>query len=279
MRRARQRADPFPRIWTHRTIGGELRRVLRECLALSAVAVPGDVHRARLALKRARAVLRLAGACGLGFATAQRRLLAQHARQLGSMRDQAVVAELARDWAAKVRGVERRCAFAIAENATVELPVINWVNWIAWLTEERERLASETWSVIGRRQLQRALAKAVRRVRKTHIVGTGEASAEELHEWRKAVIVLREQLYVLGPLLSRPQRRLPQRLHELSRRLGAVGDCRMVISAAAAIRVPFEASAGRGPLIVRAQERRDKAIREAARLWLALKPALRRRLI
>ena len=279
MSRARPRADNLPRLWAHRALGEELQRVLRECLALAVAAVPGDVHRARLSLKRARAVLRLAEGCGLGSATTLRHQLARHARQLAAVRDQSVVTELARECATEFRGDARRCALAVAASATLEHEVIRWASWIKWLSEQTDRLARQPWPVVSRQQLRRTLAKSVRRTRKTHIARTGEASAEELHEWRKAVIVLREQLHVLRPLLSRPQRGLPRRLHELSRRLGAVGDWRMVINAMVGTHAHVEVSTGRGHLIAHAQDRRHQAIKQACRQWVALKPALRRRLI
>lgn len=279
MSRARQRADSLPRLWSHRSLQAELHRVLRDCLACAVAAVPRDVHRARLALKRARAVLRLAEVCGVDAAAARRRQLARHARRLAAARDQTVVAELARQCAAEFRGDARRCALAVAASAGLEPKVIAWASWMRRLKEEGDRLGRQPWPAMNRGHLRRALAKSVRRARKTHVARTGEASAEELHEWRKAVIMLREQLYVLRPLLSRPQRGLPLRLHELARRLGAVGDWRMVIKAMVGTHAHVEVSTGRGRLIAHAQERRHRAIKQACRQWVALKPALRRRLI
>jgi CHAD domain-containing protein len=278
MSRAEQRRNRLPRLWQHEALGAGLQRVLFRCLDLAAKAVPEDVHRARLALKRARAILRLGEALGLVWAGAARARLARHARRLGIARDWAVVSGLARECAPGLRGEAQRCAQAVA-GAPPIAGAVRLAAWSRWLGSERGRLVLCPWPALTRHRLRRVLAKSVRRARKQSRAAGDTPGAGALHEWRKAVIVLREQLYVLQPLVVRPQVRLAAQLHEVARKLGAAGDWQMLIDA---VRGPSRRTAlegGPGRLIAHAHDARHRAIAQARGAWSPLRRALRRKLV
>ena len=278
MSRAEQRRNRLPRLWQHEALGTGLQRVLLRCLELAAEAAPENVHRARLALKRARAVLRLGEALGLPWAGAARCRLARHARRVGTARDWVVVAGVARESALILRGDAKRCALAVA-GAPPTAGAVRLSAWSRWLINERVRLAACPWPALTRRRLRRVLAKSERRARRHSRAAGNAPGAGALHEWRKAVIVLREQLYVLQPLVLRPQVRLAARLHEVARKLGAAGDWQMLIDA---VRGPSRRTAlegGPGRLIAHAHDARHRAIAQARDAWSPLRHALRRKLV
>jgi CHAD domain-containing protein len=279
MSRIAPRTGQLPRLWQHEAMTAGLRRVLLKCLHLAAEAVPEDVHRARLALKRARAVLRLAERCGVTDARRARHELARHARRLAGMRDQAVVAKLAEGWAPALRGDARHCAVAVAGAAVAKPRSLSWPVWSRWLALEQRRLAKKPWPALSRQKLRRLLAKFVRRAHKRDSAARRCPGPPKLHEWRKAVISLREQLYVLAPLLVPAHREVPVRLHGVARKLGAAGDWQMLIEVMRGSRWRGRAARGRGAAILRAQEQRERALREARREWAALQGALRRKLV
>ena len=278
MSRAEQRRNRLPRLWQHEAMGAGLQRVLLRCLELAAAVAPKDVHRARLALKRARAILRVGEALGLPWAGTARVRLARHARRLGTARDWVVVAGVARECALILRGDAKRCALAVADAPPIAGAVRLSV-WSRWLVSERVRLAGCPWPALTRRRLRRALAKSVSRVRKHSRAAGDTPGAGALHEWRKTVIVLREQLYVLQPLVVRPQARLAVRLHHVARKLGAAGDWQMLIDA---VRGPSRRTVlegGPGRLIAHAHDARHRAIAQARNRWSALRHALRWKLV
>ncbi len=99
-----------------------------------------------------------------------------------------------------------------------------------------------------------------------------------MHEWRKAVIVLREQLYVLRPILVRRQVGLPVQLHGVARKLGAAADWFMLGMAACDPLRRAGLATGAKRLHARAQQARLNAIAEGHGEWKMLRPALRRKL-
>jgi CHAD domain-containing protein len=297
-----RRAGHLPRLWQHEAFGAGLQRVLRRCVELAARVAGEDAHRARLALKRARAVLRVAEAMRIAWARPERRRLAAHARKLAAARDWAVVTELARKCAPDLpRAAQRRAAALVALQCMVA--GVRLAAWSRWLIAERERLGVSrprrararllpkaelelgapgfrcVWPRLSRRELRRAIAKSVRVVRRRGRLDLDRASEDELHEWRKAVIVLREQLYVLRPLLLPEAGGVAGRLRRLARKLGAAADWMMLIDAARGPTRRVPAATGLGRLIAHARRKRHRALVEAEVAWRALRPALRRGLI
>jgi CHAD domain-containing protein len=175
--------------------------------------------------------------------------------------------------------------------------------WSRWLIAERERLGASwprrartqlvpkpglepgapgmrcVWPRLSRRALRRAIAKSARVVRQRGRLDLDRASEDELHEWRKAVIVLREQLYVLRPLLLPEADGVAGRLRRLARKLGAAADWMMLIDAARGPTRRVPATTGVGRLIAHARRKRHRALVEAEVAWRAVRPALRRGLI
>ena len=89
--------------------GAGLRQVVCACCALAVELTAPEpdeaaVHRARQALKRVRAVLRLGETMGIAGAKAARRRLSRHARELSPMRDATVATKVAQRLARRLDG-------------------------------------------------------------------------------------------------------------------------------------------------------------------------------
>ncbi|MFI5356424.1 MAG: CHAD domain-containing protein [Opitutales bacterium] len=248
------------------SIGGGLRRVLLDCLERAqrvAAEAEGSeverVHEARLALKRVRAVLRLADACGLSWAQEARARIASLSRELGSVRDPTVVTSAA-----------RRLGSAVPIAGTAS-PTC-WPEWGRRLAAERRRLSRCRWPGVTRAVCHAALAGSVQRLERRERNAAAGFDASRLHEWRKAVIGLREKLNVTRALLTRRQQSHAARLHEVARRLGTAQDLALLI-AAAKVHLP---RAMRLDLVKLAQRKRRRAVKQARRFAQGLTHDLRR---
>jgi CHAD domain-containing protein len=266
MNRVAHGPDALPRLRQHESIRGGLRRVLLGCLehALCAMSggngtAAGRIHEARISLKRARAVLRLGDDCGLAWTSLARLRLARLAGELAAVRDAAVVAETARKLGMGV---------GVAEAGANP----SWTAWISRLGAERRRLAHCEWPVIWRRDCIAALARSLWRLQKRERAAQRGAKTRQLHAWRKAVIVLREQLNVLRPLLTPPQQNCAGRLHRVARKLGAVQDLTLLIARERRGAPSF----ARELLLMRARYDRRQTVRRAYRLAKGLTKRLHR---
>jgi CHAD domain-containing protein len=259
------RPEDLPRLRSHEAIRAGLRRVLLRCVARAgAVAdregiASGRVHAGRVALKRARAVLRVAESAGAPWAAEARRRLARQAGVIAELRDAEVLAETARQLGAVV--LHRRREFS-------------WPEWRNRLLAEWRRLARCHWPVMSRLRWKAALADSIRRMHETQREAKRGAKPGRLHEWRKAVIVLREQLNVLQTRLTPQERKLAKRLHQIARRLGAVQDLSLVVKAERR-RTP---DGQRSELEDRARRVRRRAIKQARVLAAGLCGEMERRL-
>ena len=276
MNRGSRGLEALPRLWRHEAIRVGLRRVLLTCLQAARAAMAGqpaseDVHQARIALKRARAVLRLGDACGMAWTAPARRRLAKLARELAAARDGFVVAKTARRLAVKLAGRARLGAAGLVSRRAARTGGLNWAAWSRRLAAEQRRLAAQPWPALTRRELERALARSVRRLRKRELDASAGGESAALHEWRKAVIVLREQFNVLRPLRPQPQQCLAGQLHRVARKLGAAQDCHLLIVAAQRTRT----SAGRAQLVSCAVQEWQRAVARARHHWAKVWPALR----
>lgn len=218
------------------------------------------VHEARVALKRARAVLRIGDVYGFAWTKLARLRLARLAGALAAARDAAVVAATAQH-------------LGLATETKAADAGISWVSWVENLTAEQQRLADCPWPVLTRNDCVAALAESVCRLRRRERAARRGAAARRLHEWRKTVIVLREQLNVLRPLLTPGQQTYAPRLHRLARKLGAAQDLALLIAAERS----REPSAARSLLLVRAIVERGEMVRRVRRLARGLPKALRRK--
>ncbi len=253
-----------PRLHRHESIRVGLRRVLlagldQACLALADKdeSAAEQVHRARVALKRTRAVLRLIETCGVGWARETRRRMARLAREFSRMRDAAVLGEARRK-------LGLTAALSDAKSGG------SWPDWQEEAKAERQQLARRRWPVLQRTDCLKALAQSAARLQRREAAARAEAGARRLHDWRKSVIVLREQLNVLHRILSSRQQRYAGKLHPVARKLGAARDLTLLL----AVEKSGHATTARQVRVARVREVRRKKVKAARRLAVGLSDAL-----
>lgn len=258
--------EALPQLRQHESIRGGLRRVLLTCLDRARKTMTDErrgeaerVHEARIALKRARAVLRLGDSCGLVWTTAGRRLLARLAGGLADVRDAAVVSETAR----KLGSMRK---------SSVTGSGVSWPTWIRRVEAKHQRLGRCRWPVLSRKACVAGLVDSVQRLRRRERATKGGVKVRRLHEWRKSVIVLREQLNVFQTLLTRRQQKYAARLHRVARKLGKAQDLALFIASEKKGR-PTDACS---ILLARARRNRIRAIKRARRLAQGLTKDLKR---
>ena len=279
---ARGFRDTLPKLRRREPIGAGLGRVVRECVVWAGkgdpVQIDAAVHKARRALKRARAVLRLAEDLGVAGAKVAQRRLARIGRELSPRRDAAVVAKMAGRVGEKLRD---RAPAGVSPGATRAGAAdrLWWTRWRKTLAAELRRLDRIDWGRPTAAAVQPALALAAKRVRQWARAARTSGDVASVHEWRKAVIVLREQMLVVKARLA-PRAgaaALASRLHDLASRLGEVMDCHVFEIRMRGGEVG-PARAGRARLEKFARKRERRALRRARRAWPKLKRQLRRRM-
>jgi len=253
-----------PRLHRHESIRVGLRRVLlagldQACLAMADKdeTAAEQVHRARVALKRTRAVLRLIEACDVGWARDTRRRMARLAREFSRMRDAAVLGEARRK-------------LGLAASLSDQGPGGSWTDWQEEAKAERQQLARRHWPVLRRADCIKALRESATRLRRREELARTESGVRRLHAWRKSVIVLREQLNVLREILSPRQQRYAGKLHPVARKLGAARDLTLLL----AVEKGGHATAARQVRVERVRAERRKKVKAAHRLAVGLADAL-----
>ena len=253
-----------PRLHRHESIRVGLRRVLlagldQACLAMADKdeSAAEQVHRARVALKRTRAVLRLIEACGVGWARDTRRRMARLAREFSRMRDAAVLGE-----------ARRKLGLTAPLSDTKSGG--SWPDWQKEAKAERQQLARRHWPVLQRADCLKALALSAARLQRREATARAEAGARRLHDWRKSVIVLREQLNVLHEILSPRQQRYADKLHPVAKKLGAARDLTLLL----AVEKSSHATTARQVRVAHVRGARRKKVKAARRLALGLADAL-----
>lgn len=253
-----------PRLHRHESIRVGLRRVLlagldQACQGMTdeEESLAEQVHQARVALKRTRAVLRLIEACGVGWARDTRRRMARLAREFSRMRDAAVLREA------------RRKLGLTAPLSDADIGG-SWPDWQDEAKAERQQLARRHWPVLKRADCRKALAESAARLQRREAAARADAGARRLHAWRKSVIVLREQLNVLREILSPRQQRYAGKLHPVARKLGAARDLTLLL----AVEKGGQATAARQVRVERVREARRKKVKAAHRLAEGLADAL-----
>lgn len=239
------------------------------CLDRAAAALAGSnhteadlveaVHDARVALKRARAVLRLGEAGGVTGAGAARRRLARRARDLAVVRDEAVIAETA-------------SRLGVAVEFVGEPDDLHWHAWCRGMRAERKRLAKCPWPGLTRADCLAAVAETIRELSELEQRLEQRNTGRRLHAWRKAVIALREQLNVLHVLLTPEQQGRASQLHRVARELGRVQDLELLLSAGKHRGAAFNRKSA---LMTKAREEQQQAIARARRLARGLSAQLR----
>ncbi len=251
-------------MWKDETLGPGLKRVLLRCLVLADKAVATDLRAARVRIKRARAVLRMAEALGAPWAATARRDLARLARNLGATRNHRVVVDLAGACVPALKGKARLCALALIETPC---PSPNLAEWTRALARHRASLASKPWPTPKRDQLDAVLDASLRQARRQ---ARHAAKGDSFHTWRTSVITLREQLNVVDVRLTRKARTARTHLHRVARILGDAGDWQTLIDALSNRHLPAACTGGRRRLIKHARRRQRDCLRKALGFWKRL---------
>lgn len=226
-------------------------------MATPSLAEAERIHRVRVTLKRARAVLRLFEAGGCRWARTARLRLSRLARELSRLRDAAVLSDLRR----KLRlgtGRVRTRSRAIAGV------------WFAALKAEEADLAARRWPEFKPNERRRVLAVMIDEIRRREAAARKQPKPRRVHAWRKRVIVLREQLNVLWLRLPTRQRPLVGRLQAVARKLGGAQDLSLLLATEKAI----GAGAAHPARLASLKARRRRKIKSARRLATGLTAAL-----
>ena len=265
MNRPVRRPIPGPHLRRGEAWGGGLRRVTLECIAEAAavMATPGlaeaeRVHRARVTLKRARAVLRLCEATGCPWARPARLRLSRLARELSRVRDAAVMGESRRKLGLEAANVAK-------------VPLVGTEGWLQALATEERKLSRQGWTDYTVRDIRRALARMVAALARAEATAAGGFKPSRVHAWRKRVITLREQLTVLHLRLPPRQRGLQDQLHAVARKLGSAQDLALLIAGEKA----GATGAAQATRLATLRQRRHRRIKAARRLARGLTSALR----
>jgi hypothetical protein len=267
--------DSLPHLHPSLAIGPALREVVRACCELPAKNSSNQpdaaVHRARQALKRARAVLRLGESFGVPRAKITRRRLARHGRKLSPLRDATVAVKVAEKLVARADETLMSGLAPLASKPKLRR-VAWWALWKRQLAVEARRACGLDWEKTSLRRLVRALQQSAKQVCQGAERVNDIATA---HEWRKAVIVLREQIAVVRPLLGSEGDAF-EYLRELSRRLGRALDIQVLCVAAKRRRWPVAESKARHELNILLREKRKRALAKARKLWPEVRCVLER---
>jgi hypothetical protein len=287
---ARPEPDNLPHLGPNEEVGAGLRRAVDDCLKQAVqrrARVPEEkvVHEARRALKRARAILRLAEKFDVGGAKTGRRHLSQLGRELSPLRDQAVVAKTA-DALICFPDAETRAALAGLRTRTKSNPAQRtaarrwWRAWWRKLESQRRKLARLAWRELAEYDLQHALHHQAKRLKhRARAARKAPRDLQAAHEWRKAAIVLREQVRVLRPVLGAAKAdALHVRLHRLSHRLGQAIDHHLVTERISGRTWPVNLRRGLRQLKRASKHERRRALKRAHQSWPKLRRKLRREL-
>jgi len=246
-----------------------------EQLAEVAVKSIASVHRARVALKRARSALRLLEKAGAAWAIMPRYRLAELGGRMSLARENAVAAALARKISRQLRGREREMAALLAARPGPLMPPNAEEIGPALLAEARS-LAAAPAPEISPAQLRSLLRQSLDRTSRRYYTAVNKPTLESVHEWRKTVIILRDQTTLAAARWPRGAGIAQPLLVRLARRLGRRGDLALLVRRLQRRRVPPALAAARWRLIARLEEQCALATLGALVLWLPLESRLTR---
>ncbi len=262
--------DPLPHLRAGENAGRGLARVVRDCCERAAGfrgAEPDEsaVHVARKALKRARAILRLGETLEVGGAKRIRRQLAVRGRELSARRDATVGRGVAERLARKARGAE--AVSVRLEKRRRRNGSGPWAEWKARVKRQTHAIEKLEWGNPTRAEVRRGLERAARRVCKRARTAREDGEIASAHEWRKAVIVLREQALVTRNGCGKKRRKIAARLDRLAHWLGKAMDYEVFLKMAEP-----EATGRLGRI---AKVKRRRALEKAWTCWPKMRRWLR----
>jgi len=250
-----------------------LAREAAEHLAGLGTAPVEPVHRARVALKRARSTLRLLEKAGADWALVPRYRLAQLAGMMSAAREMAVADALTKNLARRLEGPEREVALLLAAKRGRLVPPEAETIRLSLLKEAQELATAPVPEITPgqlRHLLRQSLARADHRYRDAVLLATLDA----FHEWRKAVIVLRDQSALAAARWPQGAGCAFPLLFRLARRLGHGGDLALLEHRLERLRVPPALDSARREIIRRLHLERELVIAQAMRRWLRLEKQL-----
>lgn len=236
-----------------------------------------SVHVARVTLKRARSTLRLLEKAGAAWALMPRHRLAELGGRMSAAREHAVTAVLARKLCRELPGREREVMSMLAARpGRLRPPNVSQVQQ-ALFAEARNLSAVPTPDITPAR-LRNLLRQSLGRAERRHGVAARKPTLETVHDWRKAVIVLRDQTTLAARRWPQGARAAQPGLVRLARQLGRRGDLALLVRRLQRLRVPPELDAARRRLIARLRVQLERATRASLRRWRPLERRLIRRL-
>ena len=246
-----------------------------EQLTRVAAAPTASVHRARVALKRARSVLRLLEKSGAAWAIMPRFRLAQAGGLMSAARENAVTATLAHRLARRLPGRERQIARVLAARKRRLLP-LDAEQIRQTLLQESRDLAVAPAPVVSPAQLRELIRQSLGRAARRYYAAVMAPTLESVHDWRKAVIVLRDQSALAAARWPQGAGVAHPLLVRLARQLGRRGDLALLVRRLQHLRVPPALEPVRKRLGARLQEQRERATLAAMLRWMRLERRLTR---
>lgn len=230
------------------------------------------VHAARQAFKRCRAALRLLEEGGVKAARKPRQAIARCARELSALRDASAAAGLAAHLARKLSGRKYEAARILAGTRPPRRSAAWWRQWRRQTKVAVGRLEDLSAAGWEPGSLAAVLEHSVKKVRRTAKCFAGGSDLDRAHEWRKALVVLREQALYIFPAAN-PE--IHHRLHQATNRLGRVMDCRVLIRLVKKKRWPASLGDASDKFAGRVRRQQRTWLKRAWRSWQKLKPLLR----
>ena len=256
-------------------LGAGLTREAGEELAGLADDPAKAVHRARVALKRVRSVLRLLEKAGTSWAIMPRYRLTQLAGLMSAARENAVTSALAGKLSHRLRGPEREVARLLAARKN-RLVAPNGEQIRQALLRESSELALAPAPEISSAQLRGLLRRSLDRAARRHYAAVKQPTLGTVHEWRKAVIILRDHTAFAASRWPQGAGAAHPLLVRLARQLGRSGDLALLVRRLPHLRAPTAFAAARGRLSARLEEQRMLATLAALLRWLWLERRLTR---
>ena len=215
---------------------------------------PGkSVHQARVALKRARSLLRLLEKAGAAWAVPPRFRLRLLAHRMSAARERVVLVARANAWARRLKGKERAVALTLAKRRPRFVPL--------GVDEIRNDLLREAgeWvvapaPVVSRGDLRNLFRRSLDRVMRRYREAKGRPTPATVHEWRKAVIVLRDQTAIASEIWPGGAGVAFPMLVRFARELGARGDVALLLRAVRGVGVPSTHERARRVLVGRLEK-------------------------
>jgi len=233
------------------------------------------VHRARVALKRARSALRLLEKAGAPWAIMPRYRLTQAGGLMSAARENAAAAGLARKFSRRLRGREREVVLRLTARPGPLAPSAAEQIRQALLAEARG-LATAPAPVITPAQLRHLLRRSLDRAARRYGTAVEAPAPESVHEWRKAVIILRDQCAFAAARWPVGAGTAHLLLVRFARQVGRCGDLWLLGRRLRRQRVPAAQRTARRRLVARVElQRRLDALAALVR-WLRLEKHLTR---